>query len=218
MRTIRTKIYKFSELTEEGQRKAIENLSDINIDHSEWDNSIEDAEQIGLKIISLDDHRANKGEFITNAETCANFILINHGKDCETFKTAKSFLDEYLPLKKAWDENEDNEGFPFEYEDQATDLSEEFLISLLEDYRIMCNKNYEYLTSEEAIIETIEANEYEFFEDGKLIPAKYYAKQDKNWSRYPWFVRMSLRVLTRKGAHNEVYCSADQYGQFHKGL
>jgi predicted transcriptional regulator len=33
----------------------------------------------------------------------------------------------------------------------------------------MLQKEYEYLTSEEAIIETIEANEYEFTEKGEMI-------------------------------------------------
>ena len=32
----------------------------------------------------------------------------------------------------------------------------------------MLRNEYEYLTSEEAVIESIRANEYEFTEDGKL--------------------------------------------------
>lgn len=169
-------LYSFQELPESAKQKAIENLWDINVDYSEWDNSIEDANEIGLKIISLDDHRSNKGEFITTGEDCANLILENHGKDCETYKTAKSFLDQYLPLKKEWDEKPDpngiggyeNAGFPFEYENQATELSEDFLHSILEDYRVMRNQNYEYLTSSEAIIESIQANEYLFNENGEI--------------------------------------------------
>jgi hypothetical protein len=49
------------------------------------------------------------------------------------------------------------------------DIDANFLRSLLEDYRIMLQKEYEYLTSEETIIETIEANEYEFTEKGEMI-------------------------------------------------
>jgi hypothetical protein len=44
----------------------------------------------------------------------------------------------------------------------------EFLKSLLEDYRIILSKEYDYLTSRESIIETIEANEYEFDENGNI--------------------------------------------------
>jgi hypothetical protein len=168
MKTKTIILYSFDELSDEGKQKAIENLSDINVDHSDWDNTTEDAEQIGLKIISLDDHRPNKGEFINSAKECAELILANHGDMCESYKTAKTFLDEYLPALKAWESNEENDGFPFEYETEATDMSEEFLKSILEDYRIMSNKNYEYMTSDEAIIETIKANEYTFTENGKL--------------------------------------------------
>ena len=53
-------------------------------------------------------------------------------------------------------------------EDKLIDMENEFLKSLLEDYSIMLQNEYEYLTSEEAIIETIEANEYEFTQAGKL--------------------------------------------------
>lgn len=38
------------------------------------------------------------------------------------------------------------------------DLDNEFLHNLLEDYRIMLNKEYDYLTSCEAIVESIDAN------------------------------------------------------------
>jgi len=168
MQTKTINLYSFDELSYKAKQKAIENLSDINVNYSEWDNTIEDAEQIGLRIISLDDHRPNKGEFINSAEDCANLILKNHGEMCDTYKTAKSFLDAYLPLKKSWDDNDDNDGFLFEYEQDATDMSEDFLQSLLEDYRIIGNKNYEYMTSDEAIIETIKANDYTFTIDGKL--------------------------------------------------
>jgi hypothetical protein len=45
-------------------------------------------------------------------------------------------------------------------------LEDEFLKTLCEDYRIILSREYDYLTSEAAIIETIEANEYEFKADG----------------------------------------------------
>jgi hypothetical protein len=39
----------------------------------------------------------------------------------------------------------------------------------LEDYSIILQKECDYLSSEESIIETIEANDYEFDIDGNLI-------------------------------------------------
>ena len=40
---------------------------------------------------------------------------------------------------------------------------------LSEGYRVMLASEYDYLSSEEAIIETIEANDYDFTAEGKLI-------------------------------------------------
>jgi hypothetical protein len=46
------------------------------------------------------------------------------------------------------------------------DIEDEFLKSLCEDYSIMLQNESEYLQSDAAIIEAINANEYEFLEDG----------------------------------------------------
>jgi hypothetical protein len=53
-------------------------------------------------------------------------------------------------------------------EPDTKDLDKEFLHNLLEDYRVMLQQEYDYLTSKDAVIETINANEYDFTEDGKL--------------------------------------------------
>lgn len=168
MKTKTITLYSFDELSDAAKERAINKLSDINVNYPNWNHTDEDAKQIGLKIIELSQHGRNQGEFITSAEDCARLILVNHGEQCETYKTAKTFLDEYLPAKEKWESIKDNEGFPFEYEDQADELATDFLQSLLEDYRIMSEKEYEYQTSEEAIIETIKANEYDFDEEGNL--------------------------------------------------
>jgi hypothetical protein len=42
------------------------------------------------------------------------------------------------------------------------------LKDILYEYLEMLRQEYEYQTSEEAIIETIEANEYTFLEDGTM--------------------------------------------------
>ena len=49
------------------------------------------------------------------------------------------------------------------------ELEEDFNKSLAGDYLKMLKDEYEYQSSEEAIIETIEANEYEFTADGELF-------------------------------------------------
>jgi hypothetical protein len=170
MRTIRIKLYKFNELSEIAKQKAIENLSDINVDYDWWESIYKDAENIGLKLTSfdLDRNRHAKGEFNLAANEVAANIFRDHGEDCQTYKTAASFMAEWEPIFNNYmDENhEDYESN--ESEERLTDIETDFLNSLLEDYSIILQKEYEYQTSEAAIIETIEANEYEFTIDGKL--------------------------------------------------
>jgi hypothetical protein len=61
--------------------------------------------------------------------------------------------------------SEDNEQA---FDDECDDLENEFKNNLLEEYANILQLECEYLQSEEAIKETIEANEYEFDEDGNL--------------------------------------------------
>ena len=159
MRTIETTVYKFDELTEEAKEKAVQRLSDINVDYRWYESTFDDAEGIGLKITDFEADRYAKGKFINSAHEVAEAIIRDHGVHCETAITANNYMAEYKELEKNTPEEDDLE----------TDaIDEEFLKSLLEDYRILLRKEYEYLTSEEAIIETIQANEYEFTSDGKL--------------------------------------------------
>ena len=164
MKTIQVNLYQFSELSENAKEKAISKLSDINIDFDWWSYLYEDAERIGLKIkeFDLDRNRYCKGEFIDTAMETANKIILEHGENCETYKTAKMFLSDLNGLTSKF---EDIQDCP---EDEIEDCENEFLKSLCEDYSIMLQNECEYLQSSEAIIETIEANEYDFDENGNL--------------------------------------------------
>lgn len=168
MRTIRTKVYKFNELNETAQEKAIEKLYDINVYYEWWESIYEDAENIGLKITGFGIERGSycDGDFIFDAENVAKTIISEHGTECETFKTASNFLKEYAPKCEVWWNSDESN---YDIENELEELKENFLKSLLEDYRIMLQQEYEYQTSKEAIIETIEANEYEFTQDGRMI-------------------------------------------------
>ena len=55
-----------------------------------------------------------------------------------------------------------------EIEEEIEDLENEYLYTLSEDYRIILQREYEYLTSEEYIKDTLIANEYDFTEDGEI--------------------------------------------------
>ena len=153
-------IYCFKELPDDVQEKAITNLYDINVDHEWWKFTYEDAEMVGLKISSFDIDRGSycKLDFIESAEASAHLIMDNHGVGCETYKTAESYLAERDELINKADKDDSD----------LDDLDSEFKKSISEDYRMMLQKEFEYLTSEEAIKECIESNDYEFDINGKL--------------------------------------------------
>lgn len=178
MKTKTITVYSFDELSEESQNKALSQLWDLNVMDSFWYESVfEDAERIGIKITGFDIERRNtcEGNFIDDSETVANKILAEHGEQCETYKTAKKFLDAWSPLYKelqGLEESEELYGYMSkrinELDAICTDLIDQFEHDLFEDYRIILRNEFEYQTSREQIIESIKANEYTFTEDGKL--------------------------------------------------
>ena len=165
------KVYKFAELSEKEKEKAISKFRDCHLDYYWWDHVYEDAKEAGLKIeeFYLDRNRHAEGRFIESARECAQKIVENHGPDCETFKTASAFLKERDEIVEQAPKDEDGEFVSeFELDEKLDDCEAEFLKSILEDYSIMLQKECEYLQSDEAIIETIEANDYDFTENGKI--------------------------------------------------
>lgn len=167
----KTKVYKFNELPENAQDKALEHLYDININYDWWESTYEDAAQIGFKIDSFDIDRGSycKGNFLESAEATAKLIIDNHGIDCETYKDAKAYLQERKKLIDAADKDEDGEFIDGSaLDDKLDEIDGEFKYTLQEDYRIMLQHEFEYQTSKKSIIDTIEANDYEFTIEGKI--------------------------------------------------
>lgn len=160
MKTIRTKVYQFSELSAKAKLAAIENFRDINVQFDWWFCTYEDAEQAGLKLTEHDTDSASfvrclRGEFINSAPETMEYILDNHGKHCETYKTALKYKNKF-----ALTSSETNE-------DELEAIEDAFLSELLIDYTNMLQEQLEYEYSDKAVIETIEANEYDFTADGK---------------------------------------------------
>lgn len=164
------KAYLYSELEPSAQQFALDSLLDVNIYHDWWDAIYTDAEDIGLAIKSYDDY-AIKGTFTLDAFDVATKIHETHYVDTGTYRTAITFFDNLLILLKACDYTGDDDIECVEDVPGYTDLEEEFLDSLCEDYRIMLRKEFEYLTSEESLIESIEANGYEFLSNGEIFNA-----------------------------------------------
>jgi hypothetical protein len=159
MKEITVKIYQYNELSDKAKDVAREWYLESFDSSFCWENTQYDASEIGLIIESLDDHRPNKGYFAVSATECAAKIMKNHGEACETFKTANKYMENLLFASR----DTESEG----YEDLCEELEKEFLQSLLEDYRIMLNRDIEYQQSDESIAESMQANEYEFLESGE---------------------------------------------------
>ena len=166
---IETTVYSFNELSESAKEKAREWHRNGALDYDWWQSTYDDAEQAGLKIKSFDleRNRHAKGEFISGAENCAWLIEKNHGDTCETYKTAKAFLAERDEAVNSAPKDENGE---LENEraldEKLDDIESDFLKSILEDYSIILQKEYEWLLSDEQVDESIIANDYTFTESG----------------------------------------------------
>jgi hypothetical protein len=170
MRTIETTVYTFAELSEQGKQQAINNLSSINIDFDWWQYTYLDAKNVGININNFDLDRTIDIGMYDCLET-ANKIIQQHGPTCDTHKNAIQFIAERDALVSRYSDGgnkvpEENEN---DFDCELDELESEYKKSLEEDYLSLLRNEYEYLSSREAIIETIEANDYEFTEDGKLI-------------------------------------------------
>lgn len=171
MRVIETAVYTFKELSKKAQVKAIAGLANINVDHNWWDFTYEYAANIGLKLTGFDLNygRNVEGEFTGDARETARLIFDTHGKDCRTYATAKKFVVKMAPYILKYGDAMDTGDLFYGEEEEIQDIYDQFKKSLLNDYGHILQEEYDYRISDEAIKESIEANEYEFEEDGTLI-------------------------------------------------
>lgn len=170
MRIKTINIYQFDELNEDAKERAREWWRAAAGSDEWWDGVYMDADRAELKITGFDlDRQRITGSFNEDAMTTARAIIADHGDTCGTYKTAAAFLG---ARDKIIDEApRDGDG---EFEDereldsQLDDVEKEFLHDILEDYRLMLQRELAYQMSDEAVDECICSNEYEFTEDGKI--------------------------------------------------
>jgi hypothetical protein len=163
-------LYKFDELSDTAKDKARDWYLDWGPDYEWWDSVYEDANMVGLIIKEFNIDRGSyvKAVFISSAEETAHKIEKEHGEKCETRIDAENYLKERNTLIETAPKNEDGDyADEMELDEKLDVLDDEFLKTLQEDYRIMLQKGYEYLTNNESVDETLRANEYEFLENGK---------------------------------------------------
>ncbi len=171
MKTIEIQLFKFDELSDKAKEKALIEYYDWNVNFDWWDSVYYDAKNVGITINGFDIDRGNycEIEFKYDETDICHKIIMEHGENCETHKIAKFHLKERDEIIDSAIRDE-NGNFENEYEiDNLLDNCEEnFKNSLSEEYLSILRKEYEYLTSEEAIIEALEANEIEFTINGEI--------------------------------------------------
>jgi hypothetical protein len=177
MRTIEIQAYKFNELDEQTKQKVIEDNIHINVEFDWWDCTYETLRECGIKVNSFDIGRRQECEieFLEEGYSVARNIVDTFGEAMEIVKDAKNFIKDRDILVKKYGEGNDIDGYSVkeelydEFDEEESILEDEFKRELSVEILHWLRDEYEHLTSEEAIVETIEANEYEFTEEGKLI-------------------------------------------------
>jgi len=150
-KTVTIKVFPFEELDDEAKQKALEYFYDLNVSHDWWEHLYDDAESVGLKIEGFDVWRGTiDGGLSVTMEDSISKVLENHGDKANTYATAMQYK-----LTNTTEENID-------------ELTSDYQLDMLGHYLSMLKADYDYLTSQEAIADSICANEYEFLEDGTL--------------------------------------------------
>ena len=167
MKTIEIKVYKFDELDEQTKEKVIENYRYINVEDTFWYDWIkEDFNRLGLEIKEFDLGRRNYVKiYIENFEDTSNYIIEEFGDSVLIKQTAKNYLKELKEIVSNFKEDEDIDR---EFETLDENYQHEFEADILSYLRA----NYEHDISDEAVIDTIEANDYDFTTEGKILLTK----------------------------------------------
>jgi len=171
---ISTTVYQYDELpTEKAKQKALQWGYEITADHGWWEYIYEEAKELGCKISSFDLGRSREIDlkFVDSACEVADKILKNHGEDCDTYKAAKSFLIDLAEMVEKYSDGTKldtvTEENAHDFDNECDELEKQFEKSLGRCYLKLLDNEFEFITSEENIVEHLNANEYTFTETGK---------------------------------------------------
>jgi len=183
MREITVKVYSFDELSEDAQERALNEFRGINVEDGDWYENVYYTIRtagglIGLEIGEI--HFDTDSYCIFDAHYryvrgAVKAVQAEFSWADDLCKVAKDLQDlqkrHFYSLSCAVTEGRSMNYyrcFRFGEDYECDDLGD-----ILDDFahwaRILLRNEYEWLTSDEAIQEAIEANEYEFTEEGKLV-------------------------------------------------
>ena len=184
MREITVKVYAFAELSNDAQERALNAFRYINVEYNWWEGSFDDIRAAG-GLIGLDigdihfdtDLYCIFDAHYRYVRGAVKAIQAEFPRTTDLHDVARKLQDlqkrHFYSLSCAVKEGQSMNYYQcFRFgEDYECDLGD-----IIDDFahwaRILLRDEYEWLTSDEAVkemIEAIEANGYEFTEDGKLV-------------------------------------------------
>ena len=191
MRTETVNIYKFSELSESAKEKARDWYRDGDLDYDWWGAVYELATTAGKMLGISVDNIYFQGFYTQGSGACVTgSYSYNKGWKKELEKEfGSTLLEEIVVIGKELQavqskafyklsatlsyQRNSYSSISVEHEDRwAEDDEEQELRDALKSFEhwvfSKLEQEYEYLTSDEVVDESIEANEYEFYEDGSI--------------------------------------------------
>lgn len=183
-------LFSIDELGVDARAKAIESLYDCNIDYDWWDCVYEDWKTT-LSDMGFNDAEIHfsgfgsqgDGACFTATVDLAKWLKVNKlaGKNRALYNQAEGVTVSIISSDSRYS-HEMTMSIESDYYGNLTDKTSGQYYALeekiLEDARVQARliyrqleKEYDYLTSEDAIIETIKANDWTFLEDGKMMNA-----------------------------------------------
>lgn len=186
MQTISINLYTFDELSDKAKQKVLSDLSDINVDYEWYNNELDNQEDeliaIGYKDLDIQfSGFCSQGDGASFTGSVDLHKLNKHlkldlpGSLLDLFDEGELQISIVRDTHQYYHERtvsvEISGNLPAQYDNTLADLQEKITAHVREcsiDIYNNLEKQYENLTSEEAIIETINANEYTFEADGKM--------------------------------------------------
>lgn len=187
------KVYEFDELPESVQAKVLEKLYDINVDYKWHDCTLDEfyliLDTIGVACpkdgISFSDFSSQGdglsfiGRYSYRKEALKK-IVAEFPTWTELHKAVKAIqalqsryfyrISGEIRRISYFYSHENTVSFSSdEYSQSVDDAMNEFFRDIMREFYYTLDKEYEYLTSNDAIIETIKANGYEFTMEGDMI-------------------------------------------------
>lgn len=182
MKTIKTKAYEIEELSEEARAKALDSMRSINVEYWDWwhfleDQFTEELAKIGLATNGKPYFDLDRADYIyfedLSIESEAK-LLKAAGVDLRS-KEAKSIIENGLEadLQHYGGGSARNyvvisyhaDGDEKKLSDVQANITE-LLNSTLGEFKRQLRDEYEWATSDEAVLDTVRSNEYLFTEDG----------------------------------------------------